>query len=269
MVAKLKVNSKLDELSEHWSRLQERAGERKQRLADSYRLHTFLSEQRDLMNWYSKMSVVMSSVHTEESTTTTTTTTTSSTTTTTTTAKDVSGPEVLIERHVEHRSELESRDDTLAKTVAQGRRFVDETPFDDNKQLVNERIAQLESERARLGELWRHNQELFAHSLQVQMFMRDAEQADAWIGKQDAFLANETLGDSLDDVEALIKKHDDFDKSLAAQEDKAKFLEDAADELIAITTEVSSSIQQQQQQQNYPNVYFFVNQFELKKGMVL
>ena len=35
-----------------------------------------------------------------------------------------------------------------------------------------------------------------------------------------AFLANEDLGDSLDTVEALIKKHEDFEKSLAAQEEK-------------------------------------------------
>ena len=35
-----------------------------------------------------------------------------------------------------------------------------------------------------------------------------------------AFLANENLGDSLDSVEALFKKHDDFEKSLATQEEK-------------------------------------------------
>ena len=37
-----------------------------------------------------------------------------------------------------------------------------------------------------------------------------------------AFLVNEDLGDSLDSVEALSKKHDDFEKSLAAQEEKIK-----------------------------------------------
>ena len=34
-----------------------------------------------------------------------------------------------------------------------------------------------------------------------------------------AFL-NEDLGDSLDSVEALLKKHEDFEKSLSAQEEK-------------------------------------------------
>lgn len=35
-----------------------------------------------------------------------------------------------------------------------------------------------------------------------------------------AFLLNEDLGDSLDSVEALLKKHEDFEKSLSAQEEK-------------------------------------------------
>lgn len=47
-----------------------------------------------------------------------------------------------------------------------------------------------------------------------------------------AFLANEDLGDSLDSVEALLKKLDDFEKSLAAQEEKIKLLDEFATKLI-------------------------------------
>lgn len=51
--------------------------------------------------------------------------------------------------------------------------------------------------------------------------------------KQEAFLNNEDLGDSLDTAEALIKKHEDFVKSLAAQEEKTKALEEFANKLVA------------------------------------
>ena len=37
------------------------------------------------------------------------------------------------------------------------------------------------------------------------------------MAKREAFLASEDVGSSLDAVEALIKKHEDFDKSLQAQ----------------------------------------------------
>jgi spectrin alpha len=40
------------------------------------------------------------------------------------------------------------------------------------------------------------------------------------------------LGDSLDSVESLIKKHEDFEKSLAAQEEKIKALDEFATKLI-------------------------------------
>ena len=45
-------------------------------------------------------------------------------------------------------------------------------------------------------------------------------------------MENQDLGDSLDSVEALIKKHEDFEKSLAAQEEKIKALDEFASKLI-------------------------------------
>ena len=40
------------------------------------------------------------------------------------------------------------------------------------------------------------------------------------------------MGDSLDAVEALVKKHDDFEKSLAVQEEKVKAMDEAATRLL-------------------------------------
>ena len=53
----------------------------------------------------------------------------------------------------------------------------------------------------------------------MQLFNRDAEQAESWMAKREAFFQSEEIdfGSSLDAVEALIKKHEDFDKSLQAQ----------------------------------------------------
>lgn len=54
------------------------------------------------------------------------------------------------------------------------------------------------------------------------MFNREIEAAEAWMGTREAFLASEDVGGSLDGIEALIKKHEDFDKSLNAQVTKDK-----------------------------------------------
>ena len=204
------LSAKLAELGEHWSNLRAKAAERKQRLADAYRLQTFLSDYRDLMNWYNEMSAVMS---TDE------------------VAKDVSSAEALLERHSEHKSELESRDDSLGKTLRTGQEL-NEPSRGEHQEIIDEKRRQLESERARLGSLWQTKQDFFSQCLEYQLFMRDAEQADTWISKQQSFLTNDSLGESLDDVEALLKKHEDFEKSLAAQEEKAKYLEENAARLI-------------------------------------
>ena len=47
-----------------------------------------------------------------------------------------------------------------------------------------------------------------------------------------SFLSNQDVGDSLDEVEALLKKHEDFEKSLAAQEEKVKAVDEVASRLL-------------------------------------
>ena len=62
-----------------------------------------------------------------------------------------------------------------------------------------------------------------------------------------AFLANEDVGDTLNGVEALIKKHEDFDKSLAAQEEKIKALDESATRLVGSEHYAAPEIAKQQQ----------------------
>ena len=56
--------------------------ERKSRLDDSYHLHRFLADFRDLMSWVSDMKAIISADDL---------------------AKDVAGAEALLERHQEHK----------------------------------------------------------------------------------------------------------------------------------------------------------------------
>ena len=103
-------------------------------------------------------------------------------------------------------------------------------------------MSQLSDERDTLLELWEERRKQFDQCMDLQLFNRDVEQADAWMAKQEvrsprslinvyinmgvffsqAFLSNEDTGDSMDSVEVLIKKHEDFEKSMAAQEEKIK-----------------------------------------------
>jgi hypothetical protein len=67
---------------------------------------------------------------------------------------------------------------------------------------------------------------LLQDCMHLQLFLRDIDQALTWIQKQDQYLV-QNINDidscqTLDDCEGLIKKYDDFEKLLQAQEEKGK-----------------------------------------------
>jgi len=67
--------------------------------------------------------------------------------------------------------------------------------------------------------------------LELQLFYRDCEQAENWMSSREAFVSAEQQGG--DNVESLIKKHEDFDKSITSQQEKISALQNFADQLIA------------------------------------
>ncbi|XP_071948314.1 spectrin alpha chain, non-erythrocytic 1-like isoform X2 [Antedon mediterranea] len=203
------IEGKKNEIASNWQNLKEKANDRRIRLEESYKLHRFLSDYRDLTMWTSDMKAL---INADEL------------------AKDSPGAEALIERHQERRGEIDAHEDRFKATDEEGQELVDtDHPAKDE---VNEKLETLENEKQSLLELWETRRVVYLQCNDLQIFYRDVEQANTMMSKQEAFLANEDLGDSLDGVEALMKKHDDFEKSLNAQEEKIKLLDEFATELI-------------------------------------
>ncbi|XP_026684497.1 spectrin alpha chain-like [Diaphorina citri] len=203
------IQAKRAEIVEYWERLTGKAKGRKQKLDESYYLHRFLADYRDLISWVSDMKAIISADEL---------------------AKDVAGAEALLERHQEHKGEIDAREDSFRGTADAGQSLLDRNHYaaDD----IREKLRNLENDKTHLLTLWEERRILYEQCMDLQLFYRDTEQADTWMAKQEAFLSNEDLGDSLDSVEALIKKHEDFEKSLAAQEEKIKALDEFATKLI-------------------------------------
>merc|ERR1711981_143667 len=192
-----------------WEQLIAKAKERKQKLDESYFLHRFLADYRDLTSWVNDMKQVIGADEL---------------------AKDVNGAEALLERHAEHKSEIDAREDSFRATAEAGQMLLDSGHYAAEE--VKEKLVILAEEKTMLLQLWEERRILYEQCMDLQLFYRDAEQADTWMAKQEAFLDNQDLGDSLDSVEAMMKKHEDFEKSLAAQEEKVKALDEFASKLI-------------------------------------
>ncbi|XP_076436788.1 spectrin alpha chain-like isoform X4 [Babylonia areolata] len=219
------IRDKQQEMEQNWEQLRNKSSERRSRLDDSYYLHRFLADFRDLVSWISDMKAVISADDL---------------------AKDVAGAEALLERHQEHKGEIDAREDSFVSCAESGERLVTSDHY--AAQEVREKLTVLDTEKRGVLELWEERRILYEQCMDLQLFIRDTEQAHAWMTKQEAFLVNEDLGDSLDSVEALSKKHDDFDKSLVAQEEKIKALDEFASKLIEGEHYASDDVAQRREQ---------------------
>ena len=56
---------------------------------------------------------------------------------------------------------------------------------------IRDKLSAIEAQHSELLETWERRQEEFDHNLDVQMFHRDAEQAESWIIMREAMLGNE------------------------------------------------------------------------------
>ncbi|XP_069465277.1 spectrin alpha chain, non-erythrocytic 1 isoform X8 [Ambystoma mexicanum] len=200
---------KREELIANWEQIRTLAAERHARLNDSYRLQRFLADFRDLTSWVTEMRAL---INADEL------------------ANDVAGAEALLDRHQEHKGEIDAHEDSFKSADESGLALLAAGHYASDE--VREKLAILAEERTTLLELWELRRQQYEQCMDLQLFYRDTEQVDNWMSKQEAFLLNEDLGDSLDSVEALLKKHEDFEKSLSAQEEKITALDEFATKLI-------------------------------------
>lgn len=203
------IAAKQDEIVTAWGNLKEKSGVRKARLEDSYRLQRFISDYRDHISFINEMKVLIQSDEL---------------------AKDVASAESLLERHQEHKGYIDASEDGFKKFADDGEELVNSNHYASDE--IKEKLTSLETEKMELLELWERRRVQFEQCMELQLFNRDCEHADATMSKQEAFLADDNLGDSLDGVEALIRKHEDFDKSFAAQAEKINSIDEYANRLI-------------------------------------
>lgn len=91
------IHSKRDEITLAWQKLVQKAKERRSELESSYALHRFLADYRDLMSWVSDIRALIAADDL---------------------AKDVPGAEALLEKHQEHKGEMDARSDVMEACAA-------------------------------------------------------------------------------------------------------------------------------------------------------
>ncbi|XP_064138843.1 spectrin alpha chain, erythrocytic 1 [Loxodonta africana] len=198
-----------EDLVSNWNHIRALATSRYEKLQTSYGYHLFLSDYDELSGWMKEKTALISADELPA---------------------DVAGGEALLDRHQQHKNEIDSYDHRFQLAEETGKDLLDASH--EASAEVKEKMTTLASSWTALLDLWDKRQHQYEQCLDLHMFYRDSEQVDSWMSRQEAFLDNEELGHSLGSAEALLEKHDDFERAFTAQEQKITNLDKTATKLI-------------------------------------
>ena len=91
---------------------------------------------------------------------------------------------------------------------------------------------------------WQNKGDWLKQVRELQLFNREADQLDASTSAQEKLLVNHSVGDNLPDVEASLKRHEDFTATLTAQEERVGALFEMANRLVEAGHFSSDAIQE-------------------------
>ncbi|XP_030854304.1 spectrin beta chain, non-erythrocytic 1 isoform X1 [Strongylocentrotus purpuratus] len=138
-------------------------------------------------------------------------------------ARDVSGVELLMNGHQNIKAEIDTRDGNFTECFTMGKDMLARDHYASKD--IHTKLVQVGGKRQEMIADWEHRWEYLQLILEVYQFARDAHAAEAWLMSQEQYLRSDDYGDSLDEVEKLIKRHEAFEKALYCQEERFTALE--------------------------------------------
>ncbi|KAB5518444.1 hypothetical protein PHYPO_G00165970 [Pangasianodon hypophthalmus] len=190
------------EVLEAWRSLLEACDGRRVRLIDTNDKFRFFSMVRDLMLW---MEDVIRLIDAQEK------------------PRDVSSVELLMNNHQGIKAEIDARNDSFTTCVELGKTLLSRKHYASEE--IKEKLLQLTDKRKEMIDKWEDRWEWLRLVLEVHQFSRDAGVAEAWLLGQEPYLSSREVGQSVDEVEKLIKRHEAFEKSAATWEERFAALE--------------------------------------------
>ncbi|XP_056200822.1 spectrin beta chain, non-erythrocytic 5 [Falco biarmicus] len=191
------IMERLTDAEECWENLDKKFLQRKARLSQAEQVQLYFNDCRELTAWANEMHAVVMS---EEL------------------ANDVLGAELLIKRHEEYKREIEKQWLKYEEMQRAGRDLMKNGHFMSVE--IEEKLLELLELMKKVKESWDMRKELYEENWEVQLLRRELEQAEAWLAAKEGFLSDPSCGDSVSEVEELLMKHHDFEKMLAAQQEK-------------------------------------------------
>ena len=87
------------------------------------------------------------------------------------------------------------------------------------------------NEREQLHESWTQCQTQYDQMYELSVFMKEAKQIETVMSSQEVVMAGAELGSSVDEVQSLLKRHENLEKLVSTQEEKIAALQELSDNL--------------------------------------
>ncbi|XP_076180871.1 spectrin beta chain, non-erythrocytic 5 kst isoform X3 [Ptiloglossa arizonensis] len=195
--ARIHIDVKHQEAEAAWNELLEKAAQRRSKLSQAEQLQSYLGEYRDLISWINEMVAKVTAPDL---------------------ARDVPGAEALISRHSEYKAEIKTRNEAFDKFYENGQELIEQGHFLAKE--IEDKISVLQYREEFLKDTWAERMDIYEQNLDTQLFKREAETLENWIVSREPMLNDGKLGESISQVEEFIRKHEDFEKTIEAQEER-------------------------------------------------
>ncbi|XP_075989206.1 spectrin beta chain, non-erythrocytic 5 kst [Anticarsia gemmatalis] len=190
------VEGRQVEIRRMWERCQAQAAERRARLESAVGHQIFGSSSKLLQDWAQKVREQLS----QEAT-----------------AKDVATAEALHKQHQELMDDIKAHDDEFKEVIGLGKQLLATNPSLTD---VADKIKSLENEHNAVNKEWQDKDAYLKQLVQLASFNRECDQIDASSGAHEAYLEYTKCGSSVDEAEALVKRHEELEARLAAQDER-------------------------------------------------
>ncbi|KAI1895008.1 hypothetical protein AGOR_G00101700 [Albula goreensis] len=188
---------RMEEVEEEWSKLQRKAEQRSERLRQAETAQIYLTDSRELVVWLKEtLSLVK--------------------------GEGLGGEggdlEQLLKQHEEYRLQIDKQLDKSQGVKEEGHHLVEAGNF--MSQEVEERRAELQELEENVEQSWEERRLLYQEELEILQLQRELEQAEHWLSSHETALRTQDYGDCVLDVLELMKRQEDLEAMLQAQEER-------------------------------------------------
>ncbi|CAF4529130.1 unnamed protein product, partial [Rotaria socialis] len=196
------LRTKIGQINSVWYELKEILRRREESMGEAAELQKFL---RDLDHFSAWLTRTQTSVASEDI------------------PNSLNEAEQLLNQHQTIKEEIDRYGPDYGQMKEYGHRVIRDADTTDPQYIfLRERLNALDDGWNELDQMWHQKKNMLTEAMQYQMFVRDSNQAEILLNHQEAYLAREKeqKPKTFDDVELLLKKHEDFVTTMTANEDK-------------------------------------------------